>query len=170
MLITRLVYAAYAALAVYSSFEAQKIFKGKQTDVQDGEYYYCHGASGESSCRMPVSMCLLSGDLSDIAEHCEGTGLIKNIVPVSAALSVAAVLIYRGETWPRGGGVPNPGVCTHTLYSAVYAATAHIHVSYKCIRMSHTYAFSRPPRRCGAFSEFSVLRGNTPVLPCACWA
>ena len=94
MLITRLVYAAYAALAVYSSFEAQKIFKGKQTDVQDGEYYYCHGASGESSCRMPVSMCLLSGDLSDIAEHCEGTGLIKNIVPVSAALSVAAVLIY----------------------------------------------------------------------------
>ena len=68
-----------------------------------------------------------------------------------------------------GGGVPNPDVCTHTLYSAVYAATAHIHVSYKCIRMSHTYAFSRPPRRCGAFSEFSVLRGNTPVLPCACW-
>ena len=25
-----------------------------------------------------------------------------------------------------GGGVPNPDVCTHTLYSAVYAATAHI--------------------------------------------
>ena len=34
-------------------------------------------------------------------------------------------------------------VFTNTLYSAVYAATAHIHVSYKCIRMSHTYAFSR---------------------------
>ena len=60
MLITRLVYAAYAALAVYSSFEAQKIFKGKQTDVQDGEYYYCHGASGESSCRMPMRLPLLT--------------------------------------------------------------------------------------------------------------
>ena len=88
---------------------------------------------------------------------------------------VAGVLGLLLQVERRGGDVSWRGECQIQMYarihcySAVYAATAHIHVSYKCIRMSHTYAFSRPPRRCGAFSEFSVLRGNTPVLPCACW-
>ena len=58
---------------------------------------------------------------------------------LSAEIRVRKYTYNRREilVWAnRGGGVPNPDVCTHTLYSAVYAATAHIHVSYKCIRMS----------------------------------
>ena len=77
-----------------------------------------------------------------------------------------------------GGGVPNPDVCTHTLYSAVYAATAHIHVSYKCIRMSHTYAISRLGKQllqmiglelkrvrlvCSGFSVLHELKRVCPV-------
>ena len=73
-------------------------------------------------------------------------------VRVGVPLSPPAPCSRRAGPSPSGGapwrgrvrgGVPNPDVCTHTLYSAVYAATAHIHVSYKCIRMSHTYAPSR---------------------------
>ena len=62
---------------------------------------------------------------------------------------VAGVLGLLLQVERRGGdvsgGVPNPDVCTHKLYSAVYAATAHTHVSYKCIRYVTyvLYAFSR---------------------------
>ena len=80
-------------------------------------------------------------------------GAVRVGVPLSPPAPFAGVLglllqVERhGGDVSGGGGVPNPDVCTLTLYSAVYAATAHIHVSYKCIRMSHTYAFSRSVRK-----------------------
>ena len=95
--ITRLVYAAYAGLAIIAYQEAQVIFDGGTT-IQEG--IECN--EERTACSLPIKFCAyetttsntdnsasFSGDL-----ECMDPSLISNIVPVTAVVSLAAIILY----------------------------------------------------------------------------
>ena len=94
--ITRLVYAAYAGLAIIAYQEAQVILDGGTTKQYSME---CNEEG--TACSLPIKFCAYetttstdnsasySGDL-----ECMDPSLVSNIVPVTAVVSLAAIILY----------------------------------------------------------------------------
>ena len=102
--ITRLVYAAYAGLAIIAYQEAQVIFDGGSTNQYSIE---CNEEG--TACSLPIKFCAYETTTSHTDNSASGSGdlecmdpsLVSNIVPVTAVVSLAANS-KSGDSRPAG--------------------------------------------------------------------